>query len=218
MSYEALIFDFDGVLIDSGFDGFHWALEAREEFAHERDLDIDMNILGQGLYVRRETVITDIIERQNITWNQFRNMEKAVAERKVELASTGELELFDDVRPVLDQLDIPIAIVSNSYRDYLQAMLVELGIAQYIRFYNAPSIRNIRNFRERMKPEPVMINEALERLGTDNVVMIGDQLEDVMGAKRAGIDSIYIDRNGGIEEEANYSVESLKEALELINP
>lgn len=217
MSYDAVIFDFDGVLIDSGFDGFQWAVEARKEFIQSNGLEVDEDIVLNGVFVPRDTVLSDIMQRQDLSWQQFRHMEKTVAERKVEMASTGELELFNDVRPVLDELEIPVAIVSNSYRDYLQAMLVELGIAQYIRFYNAPSIRNIRDFRDRMKPEPVMINEALERFGTENAVMIGDQIEDVIGANRAGIDSIYIDRNGAVEEKANYSVESLKDALEIIN-
>lgn len=216
MSYDAVIFDFDGVLVDSGFDGFQWALEARQEYLTDKGLDVEIDMIGQGLFAPRDVVISDVLERKNISWNQFRNIEEAVAERKIEMASSGELELFDDVKPVLEELESSVAIVSNSYRDYLQALLIELGIAKYIGYYNAPSLRNIRNYRERMKPEPVMINEVLDRIGTDEAVMIGDQIEDVIGANRAGIDSVYIDRNGSIEEKADHSVKSLKDALRII--
>ena len=216
MSYDAVIFDFDGVLVDSGFDGFQWALEARQEYLTDKGLDVEIDMIGQGLFAPRDVVISDVLERQNISWNQFRNIEEAVAERKIEMASSGELELFDDVKPVLEELESSVAIVSNAYRDYLQALLIELGIAKYIGYYNAPSLRNIRNYRERMKPEPVMIHEVLDRIGTDEAVMIGDQIEDVIGANRAGIDSVYIDRNGGTEEKADQSVKSLKDALRII--
>ena len=216
MSYDAVIFDFDGVLVDSGFDGFQWALEARQEYLTDKGLDVEIDMIGQGLFAPRDVVISDVLERQNISWNQFRNIEEAVAERKIEMASSGELELFDDVKPVLEELESSVAIVSNAYRDYLQALLIELGIAKYIGYYNAPSLRNIRNYRERMKPEPVMIHEVLDRIGADEAVMIGDQIEDVIGANRAGIDSVYIDRNGGTEEKADHSVKSLKDALRII--
>ena len=216
MSYDAVIFDFDGVLVDSGFDGFQWALEARQEYLTDKGLDVEIDMIGQGLFAPRDVVISDVLERQNISWNQFRNIEEAVAERKIEMASSGELELFDDVKPVLEELESSVAIVSNAYRDYLQALLIELGIAKYVGYYNAPSLRNIRNYRERMKPEPVMIHEVLDRIGADEAVMIGDQIEDVIGANRAGIDSVYIDRNGGTEEKADQSVKSLKDALRII--
>ena len=216
MSYEAVIFDFDGVLIDSGFDGFQWAVDARQEYIEKRGIDVDENKIRHGVYVPEDKALSEVVNGSGISWKKFKKMEDYAAERKLELASTGELQLFDDVKPVLDELDLPIAIVSNSYREYLEAIFKEMSIAEYVRFYNAPSIENIQSFRDRMKPEPVMINEALDTLGTRKAVMIGDQIEDVMGANRAGIDSIYIDRNGGVEEKANYSVTSLKEALEII--
>ena len=216
MSYEAVIFDFDGVLIDSGFDGFQWAVDARQEYIEQADIDVDKSKIRHGVYVPEDKKLSDIVNGSSISWKQFKKMEDYAAERKLELASTGELQLFDDVRPVLETLDLPIAIVSNSYREYLEAIFKEMSIGEYVMFYNAPSIENIQSFTERMKPEPVMINEALDTLGTRKAVMIGDQIEDVMGANRAGIDSIYIDRNGGVEEKADHSVESLKEALEII--
>jgi len=43
------------------------------------------------------------------------------------------------------------------------------------------------------KPEPHLYEEAIERLGSRNVVMIGDQLEtDIAGANAAGIDSVLL--------------------------
>lgn len=54
------------------------------------------------------------------------------------------------------------------------------------------------------KPEPIIFQEALERLGADasNTAMIGDRLEtDIVGAKRAGLTSILV--LSGVSTEAD---------------
>lgn len=217
MKYEAVIFDFDGVLMDSGFDGFQWALKERQKVVSENGWNLELDKLRQGIFQPDHSEnIEEVMNQEKVSWNQLKQMEKAVAERKVELASTGEIQIFEDTEKILESLDIPAAIVSNAYNDYLQKLLRELGIENYIDFWIAPRIEDIRNYRERMKPEPDMIEEALENLETQNAVMIGDQFTDILAARNAGIDSIYINRSGDTEPKADYSVKNLVEALEII--
>ncbi|MFB6147258.1 MAG: HAD family hydrolase, partial [Candidatus Nanohaloarchaea archaeon] len=52
---------------------------------------------------------------------------------------------------------------------------------------------------------------AMEVLGTENVVMAGDSEFDIRGAKNAGIDSILVDRGKNVGAEPDYTVESLDE-------
>lgn len=216
MKYEAVIFDFDGVLIDSGFDNFQWALDERKKLAEMNGWKIDFDRLGDGVFQPRDVELENLLEREGLSWDQLKLLEEAVAERKVEMAATGEMEIFDDAEVILRGLDCPMAIVSNAYNDYLAGIMEGLGIKDHMDFWIAPRIENIRSYRERMKPEPEMVNEALEELETRNAIMIGDQVGDVLAARKAGIDSIYIDRNGDTEEKADYSVESLREALKII--
>lgn len=216
MKYEAVIFDFDGVLIDSGFDGFQWALEERQRLIDENGWDIDLEKVIQGVFQPHDVELAKVLEEAGVTWNQLRQMEKAVAERKVEMSTTGEMEMFDDAQIILQELDCRKAVVSNAYNDYLAGIMEGLGIKSQMDFWIAPRIQDIQSYRERMKPEPMMIEEALERLKTRNAVMIGDQIQDVMAARKAGIDSIYIDRNGDVEPKADHSVESLREASKII--
>lgn len=42
------------------------------------------------------------------------------------------------------------------------------------------------------KPDPTSIQKAMDKLGTDNAVMIGDRIEDIQAATAAGIESIGI--------------------------
>jgi phosphoglycolate phosphatase len=217
MKYDAVIFDFDGVLMDSGFDDFHWAFEERRRVVEENGWDVNLERLGQGIF-QPDTgeKIAELLDEENVSWRQLREMEEAVAERKVEMASTGEIQVFDDAKTALEELDCPKAVVSNAYNDYLRNLLEALGIEDYIDFWIAPRLSEIKRYRERMKPEPELLEEAMDQLKTRNVVMIGDQMEDVLAARNAGIDSIYIDRSGDKESKADHSVKSLVEALNII--
>ncbi len=216
MKYDAVIFDFDGVIVDSGFDGFQWALEERQRLIEENDWDIDLQKIDPGVFQPHDVELARVLEEAGVTWDQLKEMEKAVAERKVEMFTTGEIQMFNDAEKIIGELECPKAVVSNAYNDYLAGMLEGLGIKHHMDFWVAPRIQDIRNYRQRMKPEPEMIEEALEKLKTRNAVMIGDQIQDVLAARKAGIDSIYIDRNGDVEPKADHSVESLEEALDII--
>jgi HAD superfamily hydrolase (TIGR01549 family) len=217
MGYDAVIFDFDGVLMNSGFDGFQWALDERQKVVTNKGWNLELDKLEQGIFQPDHSKdITEVMSQEDVSWAQLKEMEKAVAERKVEMASTGEIEIFEDAEEILNALDCPKAIVSNAYNDYLQKLLEELDIENYIDFWIAPRIEDIRNYREKMKPEPEMVEEALEQLEAQNAVMIGDQVSDILAARNAGIDSIYINRSGDTEPRANHSVKSLTEALQII--
>jgi HAD superfamily hydrolase (TIGR01509 family) len=53
---------------------------------------------------------------------------------------------------------------------------------------------------EQTKPEPDLVLAALEQLGTDEAVMVGDTPWDVEAARRAGVDTIAV-RTGGFSEQ-----------------
>jgi len=55
------------------------------------------------------------------------------------------------------------------------------------------------------KPNPDIFQEARRRSGTDNMVMIGDQLEtDIRGAREFGLDSVLVDT--GVADPANSKI------------
>ncbi len=217
MNYEAVIFDFDGFLMDSGFDGFQWALEERRKTVERNNWDIELDKLQQGIFHPHHSEnIKHRMKEEGVNWNQLKKMEEAVADRKVEMAANGDIQVFQDAKKILEDIDLPMAVVSNAYKNYLELLLTELGIKENIVYWNAPSLENIKGYRERMKPEPEMVEEALEELDTGNAIMIGDQIEDILAARKAGIDSVYIDRSGDKESKADYSIKSLKELPEIL--
>jgi phosphoglycolate phosphatase-like HAD superfamily hydrolase len=52
---------------------------------------------------------------------------------------------------------------------------------------------------ERTKPEPDLVHAALEQLGTDDAVMVGDTPWDVQAAEKAGVATIAV-MTGGFSE------------------
>ena len=70
------------------------------------------------------------------------------------------------------------------------------------------------------KPDPAMIDKALEMLGcTDkrDAVMLGDSHSaDIGAAVNAGVDSIWLNPAGKVSDKATNSVKTLEEAAAII--
>ena len=54
---------------------------------------------------------------------------------------------------------------------------------------------------ERTKPEPDLVHAALEQLGTDDAVMVGDTPWDVQAAEKAGVPTVAVLTGGFSESE-----------------
>ncbi|MBP1947482.1 HAD family hydrolase [Virgibacillus litoralis] len=71
------------------------------------------------------------------------------------------------------------------------------------------------------KPDPAIFEHALELLAVqkDEVLMVGDNLStDILGAERAGIDSVWVNRHGKEPNDVipTYEIGALKELLPLL--
>jgi putative hydrolase of the HAD superfamily len=106
-------------------------------------------------------------------------------------------ELFDDVRPVLDELrahGLKLGLLSNTGRD-LDAFVAHHGI-------EVDAILTSR-LHGKTKPHETIFRAMLERLDTpaSNAAMIGDDPEDdVAGARAVGMRAWLVDRDGRFPE------------------
>jgi HAD superfamily hydrolase (TIGR01549 family) len=133
------------------------------------------------------------------------------------MVEEGEIKLFNDVKETLQFLNQDKAVVSNAYGDYLPDLLSRLGIIDHIEYVRGPEIEDIENYREKMKPSPTMIEKIIQQSGAERPVMVGDQIEDILAAERAGITSIYLGRDGTTESKADYNISGLGELQTKIN-
>ena len=115
-------------------------------------------------------------------------------------ANPSAWELYPDTRESLDQLkssDFSLAIVSN-WNSSLGEIVEGLNITAYFDFVLSSAEAGVK------KPSPRIFELALERarIEPSRVVHIGDTYQtDVLGARKAGIRGIMLDRRGGVHHD-----------------
>jgi HAD superfamily hydrolase (TIGR01509 family) len=174
-SVQALIFDLDGLLIDSEPTWFQveGAFLAKFGFAWTRaEAEACM---GQGtphtLQVWRDKHGIEIdVERDTETI-----LSEVIARAAEMPLKTGALELLDRAR----SLGLPMAVASSSRTRLIRAMLASKGIEPY--FHIVVSGQDVA----RGKPEPDIFLRAAELLGASPSKCI--VLEDALAGVRAGV-------------------------------
>ncbi|MEI7732382.1 MAG: HAD-IA family hydrolase [Verrucomicrobiota bacterium] len=122
--------------------------------------------------------------------------------------------IHPDVLPVLDELagkGIPMAVVSN-WDDRLRPLLKRLGLAGYFETI-IPSSEVAFH-----KPSPVVFEEVVRklRIPPEQILHIGDHyIEDVEGARGAGLQAVQLVRNG--KGAAEYHISGLWEVPPLVD-
>jgi len=103
--------------------------------------------------------------------------------------------LFDEVHEVLDQVNVPVCIVSNADEAELRAAVAHHNL----RFDHIVTSEFARSY----KPAAKIFQVALERTGwsPERVIHVGDSLHsDVAGAHRAGIRAAWLARTNRISD------------------
>jgi putative hydrolase of the HAD superfamily len=130
------------------------------------------------------------------------------------IQARNEVDLYEDVLPALEQLRARYRLFTASNGN---ADLQTIGIAHF--FERTIAARQVGA----LKPDPTIFHKVIE--GTDlqphEVVYVGDDpLLDVVGARGAGMQAIWIDRAGAQWPSeiapASYTVRSLAELTKLL--
>lgn len=130
------------------------------------------------------------------------------------IRARNEVQLYEDVLPALEQLRSRYRLFTASNGN---ADLGRIGLAHY--FERTIAARHVGA----LKPDPAVFHKVIE--GTDlqlhEVVYVGDDPQlDVEGARRAGMQAIWIDRQGAAWpaeiEPATHTVRSLAELVRLL--
>ncbi|GGB49153.1 putative uncharacterized hydrolase YsaA [Lentibacillus populi] len=108
--------------------------------------------------------------------------------------------VYDDTYPVLDQLKgkFQLLLLTNGSPDLQQA---KLDLTPKLATYFDHII--VSGDFGKGKPDPEIFDYALKHLPVkkDEAIMVGDNLmTDILGASRAGVDSVWVNRNGGLKQ------------------
>jgi len=125
-----------------------------------------------------------------------------------------KLVAFDDVLPALADLKnrgLILGLISNIDRD-ITPLLNDLGLLSLLQVVvTSVGVGN-------SKPQPEIFQEALRQAGVQSseAIYVGDQYEiDIVGANKAGMKGVLLDRGGYFEETADCPrIRSLTQVME----
>ncbi|MDE2932175.1 MAG: HAD-IA family hydrolase [Chloroflexota bacterium] len=126
------------------------------------------------------------------------------------------LTVFRDAEPtlrLLDQRGLALGVVSN-YNALLSAHLADLGLADWFSV-----MVNSADFGEQ-KPHPGIYHAAIEELkvSADRVLYVGDDVDnDYFGARQAGLQAVWLNRDGAPATEGVREIQALTEIPGLLD-
>jgi len=185
MTLRALVFDFDGLILDTELPQY---LTVKAEFeAHGVDLPMDqwLDIIGRVDHDHwldwLERVAPEPIEREVVHARRLAKHHELVWANEV---LPGVIEVLDQA----DDLGVPAAVASSSHRPWVDGHLERLGLLP--RF----ALTVTREDVERAKPWPDLYLAALGRLGVDPIgaVAIEDSHNGCRAAKDAGMVCVVV--------------------------
>lgn len=191
MKYDSVIFDLDGTLLDTLEDlcnSVNFALRAHN--FPERSLLEVRSFVGTGVRnLIKKSVGTDMDdETVDTVLSTFKNHYKDHSADK-----TGPYEGITELLAVLREKGVPTAVVSNKVD-----IAVQMLVKGYFDGLIDVAIGELDGVNR--KPSPDTVYLAMENLGVKNPVYIGDSEIDVLTAKNAGVDGVFV--TWGFRDEA----------------
>lgn len=188
MTYQAVLFDMDGVLVDSFEMWFH----AMNEVAVELDCpaisrEAIAAVFGQGIDEDLRTFFRGVA-RETLT----------AAYQRAVTRNVHRMEVNPGARAALDDLarrGVGRAIVTNTQASAVPAVLAACGLADHFEAV----IGVVAELRE--KPAPDMLFAACAALGVapDDALMVGDSGYDAGAAHAAGIAYLHYEMRSGTD-------------------
>ncbi len=195
--YRAVIFDFEGTLVNFAWDKENAVREVKEILLNE-------GISADGSYA----------ELYNFVSGNYPHL-KAEIDRiydRYDLKALRAWKLKKEAPEVLSKISAKKAVVSNVNGDILRKLLNEFDILEQF------SLVIGRGDVEMLKPSEIGLRFALKELGVKNseTLFVGDSVSDVIACRNAGIDIAVVEGENRIDElDADYKLSSLSDILSL---
>ncbi len=208
---RAVIFDFDGVVADTGRDIAASVQAAQKEYGVSvSDYHTILSFVGHGAKYLIDRSLADLAapkRAEALAWYK----------RYYETHPCAETQLYDGFAELADALarrGTKMSIVSNKPEAITNVIVSRLGIAGYFTKVIGPeSVK-------RMKPDPEGLLLCLDAMQTApaEVVMVGDSYTDIQAGKAAGTHTCavlygYGDKEKLKAENADFSVSAAFDIL-----
>jgi len=189
--YDAVIFDNDGVLVSrTSYDVLHEATWAAFEAVGVSDPDPD-DVEAMVVDVSPEEV-REVCDHYELDPEQFwQQRDQLSSERQQTEACAGRKTPYEDLS-ALDQLSVPIGVVSSNQQATVDFLLTYFGLSSYVSVAlgREPTVAAL----DQQKPDPHYLTKAVDALDAESALFVGDNDSDIAAAANAGMDSAFIRR------------------------
>ena len=182
---RAVIFDFDGTIIDTETPWYH----AWQEIYQRYQVDLPLALWSQNIgtddsfdpIAHLESLIGFPLNRETITALHWRRTQELIA---LQPLRAGVWSLVKRAR----QAGLMLGMASSSHLAYLMPYLERFSLSGYF------DVLCTADDVERVKPDPALYTLALERLevGPQEAVAIEDSLNGSLAARRAGLPCLVV--------------------------
>jgi HAD superfamily hydrolase (TIGR01549 family) len=191
VSDTAAILDIDGTLVDSNY--FHaiaW-YRAMREHGHSLPMWRIHRAIGMGSDQLIGALLGDDVEERE--GDDIRDSE-----------TERYFELIEEVQPLEGARGLVEDLKRSGHRVVLASSAKPDEVDHYLDLLDARELADAWTTSgdvENTKPEPDLVNSALEKIGGGPAVMVGDSVYDCEAARNAGVDTIAVLTGGFSDSE-----------------
>lgn len=183
---EAIIFDFDGTILDTESAGHEAWLQVFAEHKLEFPFELWMHNIGQVDTFLPEVYLKEHVESELST--------KALRDRResLKMEIIKEKRLFPGVLDRINEaksLGLKLGVASSSTANWLNYHLPRIGL-----LYEFQAVRGSSDVGGKTKPDPAVYLSACEGVGVQpqNAIAFEDSEAGVIAAKEAGMYAVAI--------------------------
>ncbi|WP_040712533.1 HAD family hydrolase [Paenibacillus curdlanolyticus] len=180
---KAIVFDFDGLIIDTETEWFHAFQEAMARYGAEFPFEFFVTCIGT-VDGRLEAFIEEKAGKENV---------EAICNlgRELHFERMKTVDIREGVKEYLAEakaLGLRIGLATSSRREWPERFLKQLGIRDYF------EVIKTRDDVEKVKPDPALYLQAIEALGinADEAIAFEDSAHGANAAIAAGLHCVIV--------------------------
>jgi HAD superfamily hydrolase (TIGR01509 family) len=182
MTFKAVLFDFDGVLVDTEWAIYQAWLRTFQAHGHDLPLDVYTRCIGSDFETWSPKTHLEELSGLAFDWHDLdqKRQEEIMAELSGEGVMPGIVSLLENLK----LWGIRLAVVSSSSHAWVDGWLEKLELTSFFETIVC------RGDAPRIKPAPDLYLEAARRLDLtpETCLVIEDSLNGAKSARAAGMD------------------------------
>ncbi|GAL62390.1 HAD family hydrolase [Algibacter lectus] len=208
--YKCVIFDCDGVLVDSEPVSIQVLVDIANEYGANIDLAYGMEHFKGSFFDACKRMISELAQKELPD-----SLESEYRQRSFE-AFKKDMKPVEGVKGVLKNINRPFCVASSGPEDKIE---LNLGLTGLLPFFENKIFSCYKI--QKWKPDPAVFLWAAETMGfkPEECVVIEDSISGVRAAKAGGFDVFgYVahDYNNQLKDEATQTFDSMDKLLSMI--